>query len=197
VRRKKGKRVAEANRQPRETPERANVQWSMDFTSDSLSCGRRFRTLNILDDATRESLGIEVDFCLGGHRVVRVLERLVEQRGLPERLVLDNGPEFRSHAVDALAHENGVELRFIDPGKPIQNCLVESFNGKFRDECLNVHWFFRSLADARTKIEAWRRDYNEVRPHSSLGYLLPAIYAQKLESTFRAEPLEAEPHVPT
>jgi putative transposase len=177
VRRKRRKQVARANRQPRAVPAAANVQWSLDFMSDTLADGRGFRTLNVVDDATRECLAIEVDTSLPGARVGRVLDRIASQRGLPQRIVLDNGPECTSKALDLWAYDNRVELAFIRPGKPIENAFVESFNGRFRDECLNLHWF-TTLADARRHIEAWRLDYNHVRPHSSLGYLPPAAFAR-------------------
>lgn len=173
VRRKRRNRVAQANRRPRQVPEKANVQWSLDFMSDSLADGRGFRRLNVVDDAPRECLAIEVDSSLPGTRVCRVLDRIVEQRGAPERIVLDNGPECTSKVLDQWAYRHGVELVFIRPEKPIENAVVESFNGRLRDECLNLHWF-TDLSDARRTIERWRPDYNHVRPHSSLGYLPPA-----------------------
>ena len=178
VRRKKRKRVAQANRIPRIVPIAPNIQWSMDFMRDTLASGRVFRTLNVVDDATRECLAIEVDTSLSGQRVGRVLDAVARRRGAyPNRLVLDNGPECTSKALDQWAYDRGVELAFIRPGKPIENCFVESFNGRFRDECLNVHWFV-SLHDARRRIEAWRLDYNHVRPHSSLGNLPPREFAR-------------------
>ena len=140
----------------------------MDFTVDTLADGRGFRTLNIVDDFTRECVAIEVDRSLPGLRVARVLDRLHATIGLPQTIVMDNGPEFAGRTLDAWAYARGVTLRFIRPGKPIENAYVESFNGKFRDECLNEHWFV-SLADAQAAIEAWRIDYNTVRPHSSLA----------------------------
>ena len=175
VRRKKRKRVAQMARQPRPVPDRINCRWSMDFMSDSLATGRRFRTLNVVDDYSRECLAIEVDTSISGQRVTRVLDRIIELRGKPECLVTDNGPEFTSRAMDAWAYERGIQLNFIRPGKPTENCFVESFNGKFRDECLNQHWFV-SLNDARRYIELWRKDYNTVRPHSSLGNVPPEEY---------------------
>ncbi len=179
VRRKKRKRVAQADRKPRLVPIRANLQWSIDFMRDTLSNGRVFRTLNVVDDATRECLAIEVDTSLSGDRTARVLDRIAEERGAyPHRIVLDNGPEFTGKALDQWAYRRGVELWFIQPGKPIENCFVESFNGRFRDECLNTHWFL-SLRDARGIIEDWRLDYNNVRPHSSLGNLTPKVYAER------------------
>ena len=196
MRRKKRKRVAQANRRPRVVPQHLNEQWSMDFMNDSLAGGRSYRTLNVLDDASRESLAIEVDSSLPGSRVVRVLDAIAEERGgYPARLMIDNGPEFTSKALDEWAYLHGVELCFIRPGKPIENCLIESFNGRFRDECLNLHWF-TSLADARRTIELWRQDYNHVRPHGALGGLAPAVFAQKA-GLQPAAPASAPPPPPT
>jgi len=172
VRRRKRKRMGAGERSPLAVPTQPNQRWSMDFVSDGLSEGRKFRSLNIVDDYSRECLATEVDTALPGMRVVRGLEQLGERRGLPEVLVMDNGPEFAGQALDVWAYERKVRLHFIAPGKPMQNAFVESFNGKFRDECLNEHWFV-SLEDARRKIEAWRQDYNEVRPHSALGNRTP------------------------
>ncbi len=172
LRRRKRKRIGAAERQPLPVPTRPNERWSLDFVGDAQNDGRRFRSLNIVDDYNRRCLAAEVDTSLPGGRVVRVLERLRELQGLPEVLVMDNGPEFASQALDVWAYQQSLKLRFIEPGKPIQSALIESFNGKFRDECLNEHWFV-SLQDPREKIEAWRRDYNEVRPHSALGNRTP------------------------
>ena len=172
VRRRKRKRIGAVERQALAIPTRPNERWSMDFISDALSAGRKFRSLNIVDDFNRECLAAQVDTSLPGARVVRVLEQLGERRGLPQVLVTDNGPEFAGQALDVWAYEQGVKLHFIEPGKPVQNALIESFNGKMRDECLNEHWF-GTLVEARQTIEAWRRDYNEVRPHSSLGNRTP------------------------
>jgi len=177
VRRKRRKRIAQTARQPKLVPEGANERWSMDFMSDSLATGRSFRTLNIVDDYTRECVAIEVDTSLSGERVTRVLDEVMARRGLPRALVTDNGPEFAGRALDAWAYQRGVRLDFIRPGKPIENCFVESFNGKFRDECLNQHWPV-SLSEARRIIEAWRLDYNRVRPHSSLDNMPPEEFAQ-------------------
>lgn len=190
VRRKKRKRVAQADRRPRQVPEMPDEQWSMDFMSDSLSSGRRFRILNIVDDATREALAAEVDTSISARRVARVLDRIAEHRPLPKGIVVDNGPEFTSQALDQWASERGVELRFIEPGKPTQNCFVESFNGKFRDECLNAHWF-TTLHQADSTIRGWIEDYNKVRPHSSLGNLPPQEYAELLINGASPEALAA------
>ena len=176
VRRRKRQRVAVAARTRRALPVRANEVWTMDFTQDALASGRKFRTLNLMDGYTREALAIEVDTSLPGARVVRVLEQLRQRRGVPERIRVDNGTEFTSRVADQWAFEQDVELHFIEPGKPTQNAHIESFNGKFRDECLNENWFM-SWEEARMKIEAWRRDYNQVRPHSALGYQTPEEFA--------------------
>jgi putative transposase len=175
VRRRRRKRLTRADRVPLPAPSGRRDRWSMDFMADTLADGRAFRTLNIVDDFSRECVAIEVDRSLPGARVVRVLEHLRLTIGLPRAIVLDNGPECAGRALEAWAYAHGVELRFIRPGKPIENAYVESF-GKFRDECLNEHWFV-SLADAKGIIEAWRVDYNTVRPHGSLGQLTPVAYA--------------------
>jgi len=175
-RRRRWKRVA-VPRQPRPLPRRACERWSMDFVHDTLADGRVFRCLTLVDDCTRECPAIVVDVGLSGARVVRVLERLATTTGVPAAIVVDNGPEFTGRALDQWAHQQGVALDFIRPGKPVENAFIESFNGKFRDECLNEHWFL-TIQDARQTIEAWRREYNEERPHSSLGRRTPREYAQ-------------------
>jgi putative transposase len=157
-------------------PKRTNERWSMDFVSDSIATGRKFRALIIVDDYSRECPAIEVDTSLGGRRVVGVLEKLAEVRGLPEAITIDNGPEFAGHALDEWAYRRGVKLNFIRPGKPIENAFAESFIGRLRDECLNTNWFI-SLKHARDIIQEWREDYNEVRPHSSLQGFTPKEYA--------------------
>lgn len=181
VRRRKRKRVA-VPRVPRPVPHGRNERWSIDFVSDALGDGRKFRALAIVDDFTRECPAIEVDVSLPGARVVRVLERLAQTRGLPQAIVCDNGPEFSGQALDQWAHARGVTLEFIEPGKPVQNAFAESFNGRLRDECLNESWFV-SLADAQRTIEAWRIDYNETRPHSGLDDRTPAEFARALLGT--------------
>lgn len=186
VRRRKRKRVA-AVRAPLLTPTRPDEVWTMDFTHDALASGRKFRTLNLMDGYTREALAIEVDTSLPGPRVVRVLERLRNEGRLPERIQVDHGPEFISLVVDQWAHEHGVALDFIRPGKPTDNGHIESFNGKFRDECLNQSWFV-NLVEAREWIESWRQDYNQERPHSSLGYQTPAEFAAKIAARGASPP---------
>jgi putative transposase len=180
VRKRKRKRVARCERQPMVVPQAPNRRWSMDFQHDLLATGQRFRSLNIVDDFSRECPAIEVDTSLPGTRVVRVLDRLAETRGLPLEIVLDNGPEMICKALDEWAWRNGVRLNFIEPGKPTQNAFIESFNGRFRDECLNENWFL-DLDDAREIIEAWRIDYNTSRPHSALAYATPEEFASSLQ----------------
>jgi putative transposase len=150
--------------------------WSLDFLTDSLADGRRFRVLTIVDHVSRVSPAIEVGSSVTGERVVGVLERLKRMVGRPERIAVDNGPEFISKALDAWAYRNGVQLEFSRPGKPTDNAFAESFNGRFRDECLNQHWF-ASLEEARQTIEAWRIDYNTERPRRGLGQQTPAAWA--------------------
>lgn len=178
VARRRGRKRVALPRQPIIAPTRPNERWSIDFVSDAVASGRRFRCLTIVDDFTRECPAIEVDTSLTGGRVVDVFERLARTRGLPTTIVLDNGTEFTSRALDAWAHQRGVSLQFIDPGKPVQNAFAESFNGRLRDECLNESWFL-SVAEARRIIEAWRMDYNTCRPHSGLGGCTPLEFASR------------------
>lgn len=181
VRRRRRKQTCRSQRAPLvDVPERPNQRWSMDFVHDGLGSSHTFRCLTLVDDFTRECPHIEVARSIPGDRVVRVLDYLAWSRGLPEEIVVDNGPEFQSLAMDRWAHARGVALRFIAPGKPVQNCFIESFNGSFRDECLNEHWFL-SLADAQRKIERWRVEYNTFRPHRSLGQMTPAAFAARFE----------------
>ena len=173
VRRRKRKRAVSAARTPVLRPERAGEVWGLDFVSDALAWGRKLRMLTVLDLYTREALAIEVDTSLSGVRVARVLDRIITERSqAPQAIVMDNGPELTSKALDQWAYARGVRLHFIDPGKPVQNCFVERFNGTLRDECLNEHWF-TSLHEARHTVETWRIDYNTVHPHSSLGKRTP------------------------
>lgn len=156
-----------------------NSNWSMDFVHDSTCDGRKVRMLNIVDDYTRECLWIEVDTSLTGARVTKVLDYLIKERGKPKALTMDNGPEFTGVALDKWAYKNEIKLQHIEPGKPIQNAYIESFNGKLRDECLNENWFM-NLSHAREIIADWRKDYNEVRPHSSLNNLTPIEFVGKV-----------------
>jgi putative transposase len=159
---------------------RRNQIWSMDFVSDELGWGRRFRVLTLVDHFTRESPALEVGSWMGGRRVVEVLTRLSAIHGLPEVIQVDNGPEFTSKALDQWAYENGVRLEFIRPGRPVENAFIESFNASLRKECLNAHWF-QSIEEARWRVEEWRKEYNGERPHSSLGDLTPREYAREHE----------------
>lgn len=178
VKLRKRKRIAGVERQPVASPKGPNCSWSMDFVSDGLADGRRLRCLNIVDNFTRECLAIETDSSLPERRVVEVMRRLAETRGLPLSVTTDNGPEFAGKLLDEWAYTHGVHLNFIEPGKPQQNCFAESFNGRFRDECLNEHWFV-SIRHAREVIETWRQEYNEEWPHSSLNNLTPKEFSDK------------------
>jgi putative transposase len=183
-------------RVPLTVPTRPNERWSMDFMRDMLADRpRAFRTFNVNDDATRESLVIEVDHSLPGGRVVRVLDALIARRGRPEVIVCDNGPEFISQAVDTWAYQRGIRLHFIAPGKPNQNAFIESFNGRFRAECLDLHWF-ATLDEARVVIEAWRIEYNTQRPHSSLEDRTPEEYRQWLDAGSPPEPAHPQDQEP-
>lgn len=155
-----------------------NEVWSMDFVADELFNGRRIRALTVVDNFSREALAIPVGQRLTGLDVVETVDRLAERRGPPSRIQVDNGSEFISKALDKWAYENKVELDFSRPGKPTDNPFIESFNGSFRDECLNVNWFL-SLDDARQKIEDWRCEYNADRPHQSLGGMTPNEYREQ------------------
>jgi putative transposase len=179
VRRRKRKKVPVSERQPLVRPRTANEVWSMDFVFDRTAEGRVIKCLTIVDDATHESVAIVPERAIGGHPLTRILDQLRVTRGLPQVIRTDNGKEFCGRAMLTWAHEQGVTLRLIEPGKPNQNAYIESFNGRLRDECLNEHWF-TSLAHARVVIEAWRREYNEERPKRILGGLTPAAYAQQL-----------------
>lgn len=159
-------------------PVERNQRWSMDFVSDQLSNGRRFRVLNLLDDYSREVIDQLVSFSISGQQVARFLDQAIESRGKPATVVCDNSTEFTSKAMFFWSQAAKIKLGFIQPGKPTQNAFVESLNGKFRNECLNQHWF-RSLDDARTQVDAWRYQYNHVRPHSSLNYLTPFVFAEQ------------------
>ena len=176
VRTKRRKKLARP-RIPLEVPLAANERWSLDFVHDQLADGRRLKVLNIVDDYSRVCVGQLTDLSISGERMARYLDQLGQSRGLPKRIVMDNGPEMTSKAMFLWSQQTGVKLHFIQPGKPTQNAFVESFNGRFRDGCLNQQWF-RNLEDARRIIDAWRTDYNEIRPHSSLGYQSPAALEQ-------------------
>lgn len=179
LRMKRPKRNKSARlRQPKQLVTAMNQIWSMDFVADALFDGRKLRALTVVDNYTRESLAIDVGQSLKGEDVVATLTRITSTRGLPATIKVDNGSEFISKAMDKWAYERGVELDFSRPGKPTDNAKIESFNGRLRQECLNMHWFL-SLDDARSKIEAWRQYYNETRPHSALQWESPAHFARQ------------------
>jgi putative transposase len=177
VRRRGGRKRALGTRAPMELPHTINQRWSLDFVSDTLSDGRRFRILCVVDDFSRECLATVVDTSLSGVRVVRELDRLTLERASPKTIVSDNGTELTSVAVLRWAVDR-LQWHYIQPGKPIQNAFIESFNSKLRDECLNEHAFL-SLAEARAIIDEWRNDYNHLRPHSSLGALTPVEFVKQ------------------
>jgi putative transposase len=168
--------VSACRRMVRATASYPNESWSMDFMSDALYDGQKIKLLTLVDNFTRESLVIEVADRLGGHGVVAALMQVVQERGLPKSIRMDNGPEFTSRVLDQWAYLNGVELDFIRPGKPTDNALIEAFNARFREECLNESWFL-SLEDAREKVDEWRQHYNRERPHGSLGNMPPVEFA--------------------
>ncbi len=179
VRRRGGRKRALGERRPIDLPTAANQRWSLDFVSDQMTDGRRFRILEVFDDCTRECLGLVADTSISGRRVARELDAIVAWRGKPASIVSDNGTELTSNAILGWADERQVRWHYIAPGKPQQNGFSESFNGRLRDELLN-ETLFHSLAQARSVLAAWRKDFNEVRPHSSLGYLTPRDYARTL-----------------
>lgn len=176
VRKRGGRKRALGTRAPMAVPQESNQRWSLDFVSDTLVDGRRFRILCVIDDYSRECLAVIVDNSLSGERVARELDAIAEHRGYPCMVVSDNGTELTSNAMLKWQQERGVEWHYIAPGKPMQNGFVESFNGRLRDECLNEH-LFASYRHAREIISAWREDYNQHRPHTSLDGLTPSEYA--------------------
>lgn len=178
IRRRAKKRLPDRVKQPLTIPASLNQVWSIDFMSDSLIDGRKFRLLNVLEDFNRESLAIEVDTSLPSLRVIRVLERLIHQRGKPATIRTDNGPEFISHLLQQWCDDHQITLQYIQPGRPMQNAYIERKNGSIRRELLNAYLFY-SLTEVRTMTEEWRVDYNTERPHKSLGYLSPIRYAEK------------------
>lgn len=180
VRRLKRKRLLRPAA-PMTDVQRADQEWSMDFVMDGLGTGRAIRALTVVDSYTRECLAIEVDSCLSSRRVTRTLEWVISQRSLPGAVRCDNGPEFTSRHFLAWCEERKIQLIHIQPGRPMQNGRVESFNGRFRDECLNANWF-PTLMEAQQKVERWRSEYNLERPHSSLGYLTPVEFAKRAPS---------------
>jgi len=175
IRRKSKKRLPSRNPQPLSVPESINQSWSIDFMSDALWNGRRFRTFNVVDDYNREGLDIEIDLSLPAQRIVRVLERISERRGYPQQIRLDNGPEMVSATLAEWADEHGITLEFIKPGKPTQNSFVERFNRTYRQEVLDSY-IFETLDQVRAFTAEWLREYNEQRPHESLGDVPPVEY---------------------
>jgi len=182
VRKRGGRKRALGTRTPMPVPARPHDLWVLDFVSDQLDCGRRFRILAIYDVCTRQCLATIADFSLSGKRVARELDVLIVKHGKPATVGSDNGTELTSNAIVSWMAETGVDWHYIDPGKPVQNAFIESFNGRLRDEFLN-ETLFTSLAQARAALEDWRRDYNTVRPHSRIGWLTPAVYAQTFTAT--------------
>ena len=180
LRLRRRKKRASDIRIPMPVPQRPGQVYAMDFVMDRIVNGRRFKCLTMVDILSKECPVIEVDHSINGERVCRVLDRILEGRIKPEVLMMDNGPEFSGKTLDAWAYRQGIKLQFIRPGKPVENCFVESFNDKFRKECLNDNWFL-SLREAQVRIEDWRKDYNEVRPHSTLDDLTPMEFIRNQE----------------
>jgi putative transposase len=199
VKRKRRKRLVRAC-QPRTRPTAPNQEWSLDLVHDRLANGRAVRVLGVVDTFTRECLALEVDTSFASPRVTRVLDGIIAERGRPQRLRMDNGSELTSRHFLSWGVDWKLELAYIQPGKPIENAHVESFNGKLRDECLNVSWF-RNLWQARARIDAWRTEYNSARPHSSLGYRTPEAFREawapsprNLEMPHILTPVKAKPY---
>lgn len=179
IRRRRRKKVPLSDRQPLVRPLSANEVWSIDFVFDRIACGRALKCLAVVDDATHEAVAVIPQFNIGGDHLVRLLDGICASRGYPSVVRSDNDRELTGRAMLGWAHRHGVSLRQIEPGKPNQNAYIESFNGRFRDECLNEHWFV-SLRHARAVIGAWVTEYNEYRPKKALGGLTPACYARQL-----------------
>jgi putative transposase len=178
VKKRRRKKLPVPERQPLVRPQRPDEVWSMDFVFDELASGRRVKTLTVVDDCSKEAVQIAADTSMPALYVTRLLDQLGAERGLPKVIRTDNGPEFAGRTMHDWAARNGVELRFIQPGKPVQNAYIESFNSRFRDECLSQHWF-ASLSHMRSVIDNWRDDYNHHRGHSTLGYVPPAVFAAR------------------
>ncbi len=179
VRKRGGRKRALGTRRPMEVPQNVNVRWSLDFVSDAFTDGRRFRVLAVVDDFSRECLTLVPDTSLSGARLTRELDAIIQMRGMPTTIVSDNGTEMTSSAVLEWCQKTKIDWHYIAPGKPTQNAFIESFNGSFRDECLN-ETLFSSLADARSEVTKWKEDYNRNRPHSSLGNLTPNEFVAKM-----------------
>ena len=181
VKRRKRRKGIMMPREPLMLPTKRNEVWSMDFVMDALATGRRIKILTVVDDCTQEAIDLAVDFGISGHYVTRILDQAARFRGYPKAIRTDQGPEFTGKALDQWAYEHGIQLKLIQPGKPTQNAFIESINGKFRDECLNEHWF-HTLSHARAVIGQWRIDYNQCRPHSRLDYKTPAEASTQLRT---------------
>lgn len=181
IKRKRKKLPNTQRGRPTPADKTPNMRWSMDFVSDRLSSGRRVRILNVIDECSRECLASVADTSITGKHVTRILDQVIESYGRPKQILTDNGPEFTCIAMYEWIDDQKIEHLFIDPGKPMQNGYVESFNGKLRDEFLNEHWF-RSLDEIKKRLELWRHEYNYIRPHSSLDNLTPRAYRQKVEN---------------
>ena len=179
IRTKRRKKRASQSRLPLPVPQGPNELWTMDFMADRLANGAKFRTLNVLDVSTRECVGIAIERSFPSERVTAFLDMRIAEHGKPSGIQVDNGTEFTSNHFDAWAYERGIAVHFITPGRPVENAVIESFNGKLRDECLNTNWF-ETLDEARALIASWRTDYNEERPHSALGNIPPAQYVANL-----------------
>ena len=180
VRRRGGRKRALGMRRPMEVPDRPNQRWSLDFVSDAFTDGRRFRILTVVDDFSKENVLLVPDTSISGFRVTRELDQAFAERGMPRTIVSDNGTEFTSMAILKWVQDNGLDWHYIQPGKPTQNAFIESFNGKLRDECLN-ETLFASLSDAREELANWQNDYNNHRPHSSIGNLTPSEFVEKIK----------------
>ena len=176
---KKRRHKSGSKRSETPKPQAPNNQWSMDFMADQLACGGRIRLLTLVDNFSRESPGICVDYQLKSQNVIDMLDRCIARNGKPEVINVDNGSEFTSKALDVWAYQHGIKLNFSRPGKPTDNSYIESFNGRLRQERLNQHWF-STLDEAKKTVEAWRIEYNEIRPHSSLGNKSPLEFLQKI-----------------
>lgn len=187
IRRRAKKRLPDRVKLPLSVPDAPNQVWSIDFMTDSLVDGRKFRLLNVIDDFNRESLAIEVDTSMPSPRVIRVLNRIIAQRGKPANIRTDNGPEFTCYRLQQWCNDNHITLQYIQPGKPTQNAYIERKNGSIRRELLNAYLFY-SLAEVRAMSQDWRMDYNAQRPHKSLGYLSPLKYAEQYHKSSLKEP---------
>jgi putative transposase len=174
------------HRGPAPVPAGPTERWSLDFVHDALADGSQFRVLTVVDQWSRQSPILEVASSMSGRTVSGALDHAIAEGAAPRSITVDHGTEFMSRALEDWAYQRGVQLDFIRPGKPVENAFIESFNGRLRDECLNVHQF-TSIADAKEKIEAWRVDYNQRRPHGSLGHLTPNEYAQRRQNPLTAE----------